>query len=402
MVEAWDIRFGDCFDLRDRARVLLLRARAKADSDAAQQGAPCSSWSVARNRPGGPPPLRSREFPWGLPSLTKTQQKHTDEHSALLVHAWEIIADVAEGGGAAVAEHPRDPGPPFCSSWATKEVQQEEERGGFQRRDLDQCAYQARSRKPTTLSVAGDKDQMYRFERLCPGVSPTHQHHALVGRDENGNFRTQQAQEYPPDLCYEIANFLVRSAVHSRQQSGGLKQVDLTIEEEVAARAEEWDHREADGIATQSPPLAGQWIDPEGWQVVLTSTWKFYEHNNVTELRTLLWGIRRLAATRRHWGKKALLISDSAVSIGCLAKGRSSSWPLLRQCRCAAALLLGLGMRALVRYVHTSVNLADGPSRGFPLGVAPKSKAEVPRSLFTNVQDEVRQDDIFDYRPGLG
>eukprot|EP00972_Heterocapsa_arctica_P108499 15977995-Heterocapsa_arctica.AAC.1 len=32
-------------------------------------GTPCASLSRARDAPGGPPPVRSNEFPWGLSGL---------------------------------------------------------------------------------------------------------------------------------------------------------------------------------------------------------------------------------------------------------------------------------------------------------------------------------------------
>ena len=36
----------------------------------ALSGSPCSTWTKLRYRPGGPPPLRSRENLFGLPSVT--------------------------------------------------------------------------------------------------------------------------------------------------------------------------------------------------------------------------------------------------------------------------------------------------------------------------------------------
>ena len=35
-------------------------------------GSPCSTWSRMRSQPGGPPPLRSRTYPWGLPKNSKS------------------------------------------------------------------------------------------------------------------------------------------------------------------------------------------------------------------------------------------------------------------------------------------------------------------------------------------
>jgi hypothetical protein len=115
----------------------------------------------------------------------------------------------------------------------------------------------------------------------------------------------------------------------------------------------------------------------------MTAEWGFYEHNDVTEARTAVWAVRRAARSMRNWGRRLLVMSDSAVTIGAFTRGRSSSPGLLRQCRRLAGLVLGLGMAVTFRYVRTDKNNADGPSRGFGVGVAPKQKGpQLPRSLF--------------------
>ena len=64
------------------------------------------------------------------------------------------------------------------------------------------------------------------------------------------------------------------------------------------------------------------------------------------------------------------------VALGAFAKGRSSSAPVLHLCRRVAALLLGLGIKAYWRHAISEKNHLDGPSRGSPLGVMPKTRAE--------------------------
>ena len=85
--------------------------------------------------------------------------------------------------------------------------------------------------------------------------------------------------------------------------------------------------------------------------------------------------MRYLARSRKCWNRKFLCFTDSMVVLGALGKGRSSSPPLLRLCRRAAAMRLILGIRIFLRYVASEVNVADWPSRGGPVGVAPKTKA---------------------------
>ena len=69
-----------------------------------------------------------------------------------------------------------------------------------------------------------------------------------------------------------------------------------------------------------------------------------------------------------------MVLSDSLVGIGVLAKGRSSSYPLLCCSRYALAVAATTGIRLALRYVPTWLNYADGPSRGtnFP-GVHPET-----------------------------
>ena len=76
-------------------------------------------------------------------------------------------------------------------------------------------------------------------------------------------------------------------------------------------------------------------------------------------------------------GRRGLIISDSQAAIGALSKGRSSRPIFDRLCRRVASIAPGLGMTIYWRYVRASRNHADGPSRGYPLGVAPSSEPSV-------------------------
>ena len=92
--------------------------------------------------------------------------------------------------------------------------------------------------------------------------------------------------------------------------------------------------------------------------------------------RILVLCLRRLIRSSKSWDSRVLFISDSMVAIGCLAKGRSPSWVLLRLARMAAAVVLTCGLKPYYRYVQSKRNHADGPSRGFPVGVAPEWATE--------------------------
>ena len=84
--------------------------------------------------------------------------------------------------------------------------------------------------------------------------------------------------------------------------------------------------------------------------------------------------LRHLSRNRAAWHSRVLVLTDSMVSLGSLAKGRSSADALLRVCRASAAVQLAVGIRLYLRYVPSEQNQADGPSRGLPVGVAPGTR----------------------------
>ena len=59
-----------------------------------------------------------------------------------------------------------------------------------------------------------------------------------------------------------------------------------------------------------------------------------------------------------------------------MGKGRSSKRSLNLIARRVAAVLMATGTRFYWRYMRTHRNHADGPSRGYPIGVAPKETDE--------------------------
>eukprot|EP00959_Pyramimonas_sp_CCMP1952_P110831 2318823-Pyramimonas_sp.AAC.1 len=62
------------------------------------------------------------------------------------------------------------------------------------------------------------------------------------------------------------------------------------------------------------------------------------------------------------------------VCLGGFSKGRSARRPILILRRRVAALDLGRGMREYWRWVPSDRNRSDGPSRGFPIGPAPRER----------------------------
>ncbi len=376
-----DVRFGAEFDLRCPDKRASLLRRIRAEADAYQAAPPCSTWSRVRHRPGGPPPLRSRSEPWGVPGLSHRLRSHVDEHSDLLKFSWDGAVATAAAGGVFLVEHPADPGEPYASSWATSYVRAQEALAGADRFHCDQCTLGAPSMKPTTFSTNVPAGVM-REEGLtgsCPGVSASHQHVSLLGKRSDGTFNTQRAQEYTPELCSAIARGLLRGLLR-RRADGAQPMISVTPSRtDVQQAQDDWLEKERRANEKKQVPAVGtHWDDKSRWQTVIRIDWKHDEHNNITEARTALLAVRRQARRMQSWNRRVLVIGDSQVAIGVLSKGRSSSWGLLRQCRKLAALHLGLGITLVLRYVPTDRNLADGPSRGWRIGVAPKTSPAWP------------------------
>ena len=154
IVESFDAAYGEEFDLDNRGRVedLIERAR-RGEVDGILNGAPCSTWSRARFRPGSPPPLRGRSHPKGRPGLSQRERAHCDLHSRLMCNGLDILEAVTVGGGDALNEHPADPGrDPSPSIHDTSRFKAMKNRTGVKEHIFLQCMVGGPSKKPTTLT----------------------------------------------------------------------------------------------------------------------------------------------------------------------------------------------------------------------------------------------------------
>lgn len=166
---------------------------------------------------------------------------------------------------------------------------------------------------------------------------------------------TKAQSRYPPALCEALAR-AVGDALTERACE--------RPRDEAAPQQKTW-------VKEKPPTAAPCWDVLSRWGELFRVAWARLEHNNIGELRIAVMAMKRLARARHNWGKRFLMFSDSMVTIGVLTKGRSSSWPLLRLAREAAAYQLVLRIRPYWRYIETQRNIADGPSRGFGIGHAP-------------------------------
>jgi hypothetical protein len=104
--------------------------------------------------------------------------------------------------------------------------------------------------------------------------------------------------------------------------------------------------------------------DPN-WSLGVSTRWKFSDHINILEGRSIILGLTWLLQFTQSKVSKTRIpfLLDSSVMVGCLSKGRSSSNRLNNICRRIAALVvLNQACFGWV-WVATDVMPADKPSR---------------------------------------
>ena len=82
------------------------------------------------------------------------------------------------------------------------------------------------------------------------------------------------------------------------------------------------------------------------WTETTGRTWKTPEHNNVSEARASVAAMDVASREAMILGKRLLMMTDSQVTLGVLAKRRSPIKVLNRLARRAAATTLGLSLKA--------------------------------------------------------
>ncbi len=307
---------------------------------------PCSTWSRARHRPGGPPPLRDHTALWGLPRLSRRHREQLEAHNTLARVALRLCQVAQERGVPWTLEHPRDLGPPAASIWRTDEVQTLQlQCDKIRCVEFDQCMFGSRWLKPTT--VMGNLNSMDPLGWLCDHVD---HHPPLCGRVPGSeNFMTRGAQEYPEGLCKTLAECHVE-AWRARESS-----CPMTPDAQSVV-AEEGDRLEV-------PEVSSSWDSVRRWTVLAQWKWMHPEHINSLEARAAIVSLRALIRLHSTFNVRILAITDSKVVLGAFAKGRSSSHLLNRSCRRLAAWALACNLKIVWRYIRSWRNPADGPSR---------------------------------------
>ncbi len=138
---------------------------------------------------------------------------------------------------------------------------------------------------------------------------------------------------------------------------------DLALHLAKAFRAalERLDRLDDDPVAGHESLVVNDVLLTAPWRTSRSWRWQSKSHINVLETATVVSLVKELAfesADTRH-----VVLSGSQVAIGCLAKGRSPSFMLQRQCKIIGALQAAAGIYLSFSYAPTRLNIADDPTR---------------------------------------
>lgn len=179
-------------------------------------GPPCETFSRSRFRPGGPPPLRSKQHRWGLPGLLGKFHRQVESGNFLWRFSTSMMVCQAVVGKGGIFEHPApfdiDQGP--CEggihTWAFPEVVTFGWWPTLFLLLVDQGKFGQVSRKPTGFWVLnlGQAQSIFHAHEL-----PRHLWHmdgVEMGWDrEHKRFATSPLKEYPPQLNKALAAILL-------------------------------------------------------------------------------------------------------------------------------------------------------------------------------------------------
>ena len=174
-------------------------------------GPSCETWSAARHSPGGPPPVRTYECPWGKAGLTVKQWAQVRTGTKLIQFLVELLTLAAQLGLCGFLEHPQFPvwlmRKKPSSVWMLHAIRVLSRLACFQVCSFDQCIYGLCATKPTTmlllrLSTFMDITLTKGNRGRCSHISG---HQPLRGIQSNGSFQTAKAKVYPADMNRVIA-----------------------------------------------------------------------------------------------------------------------------------------------------------------------------------------------------
>lgn len=166
------------------------------------------------------------------------------------------------------------------------------------------------------------------------------------------------------DVRRPVAPFLICTDAEGRNATdlggGGVVATVLTQAEADSFRNDKsWET--TPGCAPQ--PAIVRATTQYDWVDVDARRWRYPAHNNALEFEAVLLAAKAIARTPDLRHTYVPLLTDSSVVLGCMRKGRSSSFALCCKARKLAAFALGWGVHLFPRWVPTALCPADALSR---------------------------------------
>ena len=243
-----------CIDLTDEGGVKMAREWISHKNCVyCHYGIPCGTCSRAREIPlegGGPRPLRSPEFPQGLPGLTKSEQSRVEAANAVYATACQLILLCHQLNKLWTLEQPTN-----SLFWLTAFWRTIMEQCDPYFATLHHCMYGGQRAKSTTL--AGNFSSLTKLSVECDRQHP----HLPWGRTAAG-FATAQEVEYPLLLCKELAQVVVdalpsipTTAVHISNPDKKARAITFKQTKKSLAFMPEFSHVDT-AVFTQHPPFS--------------------------------------------------------------------------------------------------------------------------------------------------
>ena len=215
-VDSVDIKMDKSMDLRKGPAVEEIEKRiTQGNYDGFHAGFPCGSFSRVRwvESAGMPGPVRSRQFPYGLPSNSPKQQEEADDGTLMATRSLGLMQKQVWSQrsrrvpqAATVENPPGDETGPAGSAWMLQEVEEALESTGAGMADFNTCTYmdgKERFFKPGRW--AGRLENLESLAKVCR-CPPWVKHVPVKGKGT-----TVRAGVYPDKLCSEVAKLYVAS-----------------------------------------------------------------------------------------------------------------------------------------------------------------------------------------------
>ena len=208
-----DRKANNEIDLHEIDTILKWKKEIEEDQwDGLHSGWPCGSFSMARWKPGGPPPVRSREEIYGLSSDNARQQQEADRGTLAATRSVALMklqcqrADARGIPRVATGENPPGTDGKEGSAWILPEVVVDLQEMEAEEAVFNTCAFQegkTRWFKPGKWAGKLGEEGMADMRRICKCPNWV-KHQPLIGKE-----LTEPAGQYPKKLVELVARKII-------------------------------------------------------------------------------------------------------------------------------------------------------------------------------------------------